>query len=53
MEKTMTEVCGYLNNYFWESKINFAKGYMEKCHSKLIERQKSIESERDDFYKRV
>ena len=38
---------------FWESKINFAKGYMEKCHSKLIERQKSIESERDDFYKRV
>lgn len=21
MEKTMTEVCGYLNNYFWESKI--------------------------------
>ena len=21
MEKTMTEVCDYLNNYFWESKI--------------------------------
>jgi len=42
-----------INDRFWESKINFAKGYMEKCHSKLIERQKSIESERDDFYKRV
>lgn len=29
------------------------KGYMEKCHSKLIERQKSIENERDIFYKKV
>ena len=39
-----------INDRFWESKINFAKGYMEKCHAKLIERQKEIETERDSFF---
>ncbi len=34
-----------INDRFWESKINFAKGYMEKCHSMLLERQRSIENE--------
>lgn len=34
-----------INDRFWESKINFAKGYMEKCHSMLLERQRSLENE--------
>ena len=42
-----------INDRFWESKINFAKGYMEKCHNKLIDRQKEIETERDSFFNKA
>lgn len=38
-----------INDRFWESKINFAKGYMEKCHNMLLERQRSLENDRGGF----
>ena len=38
-----------INDRFWESKVNFAKGYMEKCHNQLLARQRTIENEREQW----